>query len=51
MHVGCDKLPGLHVAIQEKLGERGELGRMEIAQGYLSVLREATRKNADPTNV
>jgi fatty acid desaturase len=51
MHVGCDKLPGLHVAIQEKLGERGELGRMEIAQGYLAVIREATWRNADAANV
>lgn len=45
MHVCCDKLPVLH----KKLAEMGVSDRMEIAPGYLSVLREASRKPA-PTS-
>ncbi|WP_083777522.1 fatty acid desaturase [Brevundimonas subvibrioides] len=40
MHVRCDRLPALHRALVEK----GHGDRMEIAPGYLSVLREATAR-------
>jgi fatty acid desaturase len=39
MHVPCHRLPRLHRA----LGDKTAAARMEIAPGYLSVLREATR--------
>ena len=45
MWVNSYKLPALH----QKLGEKGVLGRMEVAPGYLSVLREASRKPAPTT--
>ena len=40
MHVPCWKLPALHAAVRA----RPEGGRMEVAPGYVSVLREASRK-------
>ncbi|WP_426026931.1 fatty acid desaturase family protein [Brevundimonas sp. TWP2-3-4b2] len=45
MWVNSYKLPALH----QKLGDKGVLGRMEVAPGYLSVLREASRKPAPTT--
>lgn len=40
MHVPCWKLPRLHRAI----GTRPQAERMEVAPGYVAVLREATRQ-------
>lgn len=40
MWVNSYKLPALH----EKLREKGMLGRMEVAPGYLSVLRDVCGK-------
>jgi fatty acid desaturase len=40
MHVPCWKLPALHEAVRQR--PQGE--RMEVARGYLSVLREASAK-------
>lgn len=45
MWVHASKLPELHRLLKEK----GCLGRMEVAPGYLSVLREASRKPAPTT--
>jgi fatty acid desaturase len=42
MHVPCWKLPALHRAVRT----RPQGARMEVAGGYLSVLREATRHPA-----
>ena len=47
MWVNSYKLPALH----EKLREKGLLDRMEVAPGYLSVLREASRKPASTTTI
>lgn len=47
MHVCCDKLPALHQALVEK----GYGDRMEIAAGYVSVMREAAGRKADAMNV
>jgi len=40
MHVPCWKLPALHRAVRS----RAQGGRMEVADGYLSVLAEASAK-------
>ena len=45
MWVNSYELPALHKVLKEK----GVLERMEIAPGYLSVLREASGKRARPT--
>jgi hypothetical protein len=45
MWVHASKLPKLHRLLKEK----GCLERMEVAPGYLSVLREASRKPAPTT--
>jgi len=42
MHVPCWNLPALHRAV----GAAPERGRMEVANGYSEVLREATRTHA-----
>ena len=46
MWVNSYKLPALH----KKLGEIGVLDRMEVAPGYLSVLREASSKRDHAEN-
>lgn len=47
MHVPCWNLPRLHREIASCPQGRG----MEVADGYLAVLREATRREADVANV
>lgn len=43
MHVPCWRLPDLHRALRA----RPEGARMEVAEGYLAVMREATGRKAD----
>lgn len=45
MWVHASQLPKLHILLKEK----GYLERMEVAPGYLSVLREASGKRATTT--
>lgn len=47
MWVNSYKLPALH----EKLRENGVLDQMEVAPGYIAVLREASGKLAPTTSL